>query len=182
MEPIALIVGAALGSAGIGGALAGLVQFSRASRTTRLIEQMNKSLEGETSGGAGAKTLALAMDGERLKLASISVISAPQTFVPLFAMFVVTLLAGIVIFTNGLLPWSQDRDGDGSYGEVDYRYTWMIILGSIGYVVLLAFYLDMIIQRSRARFMRAASEPGADVVALIQRRGRTEAQQPQSHR
>lgn len=172
MEPLGIVIGAALGSAGLSGALAGVVQFSRAARKARLIAQIKASLDGGGSTGVGATTLSLALDRERLRLASISIVGAPQAIVSLLVVLVVSVILWLVVFANGLLPFSQNRDGDGAFGEVDPRYLWSIICVSAVYVVLMAFALDIVIQVRRHRFTQDALQADADLPKLVRRGGR----------
>jgi hypothetical protein len=85
---------------------------------------------------------------------------------------VVSVILWLVVFANGLLPFSQDRDGDGTFGEVDPRYLWSIICVSPVYVVLMAFALDIVIQVRRHRFTEDALQADADLPKLVRREGR----------
>ncbi|MFG6444732.1 hypothetical protein ACFXQA_05605 [Microbacterium sp. P07] len=176
VEPLGVIIGAALGSAGLSGALAGLVQFSRAARTARLIEHIKKSLEGDEK-GAGEQTLRLALDRERLRLASLSIIGTPQVFVQFLGLLVVTAAITVGVLSTGLvslaLPWGTDRDGDGVAGEVGSASTaaWLVAVVFVAYIVFFAFAMDSFITRSRARFMAEASAPKADLPRLTHEAG-----------
>lgn len=167
MEPLGVIIGAALGSAGIGGLLAGAVQFSRSSRAARSIEQIKKSIDSDDDNSAGVTALRAALDRERVRLASIVVVGAPQAFLALLVAVIVSVILLIVIFANGLLPFSQDRDGDGVYGEVDSRFLWIMIIAAAGYIMLIAFTFDALIQQRRRRFIDDALAPGVDVKQLV---------------
>lgn len=177
VEPLSVLIGAALGSAGLSGALAGLVQFSRAARAARLIEHVRKSLDGFGS-GPGEQALRLALDRERLRLASIAIITTPQIVVFGVVLLVVAGAIAIGVNSSGLLDQAmssripQDRDGDGVAGEIGVGLpTWRSVLLLMGvflaYILFFAFVMDQVIQLRRARFMEIAGESEVDMSDLV---------------
>lgn len=173
LEPWAVLVGAALGGAGLSGALTSMVQLSRASRVARSIQNIKTSLEGAEDGGVGELALRIALDRERLRLASLSIIGMPQRYVQLLFLLAMTAVITVGVFATGLvplaLPWGTDRDGDGVAGELGLASstaTWLIA-GLFGaYILFFVVAMDHAIQRRRAQFITAAYESGADLHAL----------------
>lgn len=167
LEPLSIIIGAALGSAGLSGVLAGLVQLGRAARTARSIEQIRKALEGDDT-GSGGQALRVALNRERLRLASLSIIGTPRVYVQLVALLVISAAMVFGLFSTGLVPLvvpgGTDRDGDGIAGEVGASTEISILLGVILllYIVVTVFFIDLLVQSRRARFIDAISRPGAD--------------------
>lgn len=176
VEPLSLIIGAALGSAGLSGALAGVLQFSRAERSARLVEQMKKSLEGDDQ-GVGEQSLRLALDRERLRLASLSIVGAPRAFSQVLILLVISALMTVLMLSTGLVPLASplgvDRDRDGVAGEAGSSSTaaWIVALLFVIYIVFFAIMTDLVTERRRAHFMAEVGAPDADIRELARLAG-----------
>lgn len=157
MEPLGVLIGAALGSAGVSGVLAGLVQFSRAARSSRSIDQLTKGLAGGLD-GPGRDALLLALNRERLRLASFSLITLPRAAGVLVAS--TFLVLGAVV--AGVVYASVARGG-----ETTTLVPFFAV--SLLYGILLTFIFDTQVQLRRRRFIDEAERQADDVSAIAGR-------------
>jgi hypothetical protein len=164
MEFWVTIITAVIGGAGVSGLLGGLVQFSRLSRSARLIDHLTKAMK-DIPVGPAANALHVAVERERLRLTSIAMVRMPPV------KWVVTQLvsvSGTVGLTLGV-AWLTDPRGPEAFADRLARpeTIFNLVGAALVFLIVLALFADYRLQRTRTMFVLAAEEPGADAAALL---------------
>jgi low affinity Fe/Cu permease len=164
MEPLGVLLGAVLGGAGLSGAVASVVQLGRATRATRAIDQIKKSGDGR-EGDVGGPALALALERERVKLASLTLVSLPRAFAFLVWLGVAAFIAAAVVLVIGIIV------GDVQAPALKISDAWALGIAAFFVVGVTLGSLDTLVQNRRGRFVDAVLLEDVDVDEARQRYG-----------
>ncbi|CAM98525.1 hypothetical membrane protein (plasmid) [Clavibacter michiganensis subsp. michiganensis NCPPB 382] len=154
MEPISAGLATLLGSAGLAGAFTAALQLSRASRTARLIEHLQKALDGASSGPA-AKELNRALTKERFRLASLALVEQSDTAAFKLRLLATMALAFVALITPAIYA-NVDQEG------FDNLPNWFAAVFAVVLAVSVVASQNFLLQLERSQYVqeRMAEQSG----------------------